>query len=91
MNDVINFITQHLIEVISLGFSVVTALFSYLLFRINKKIHKDLQGIDIDGDGVGDIEDRFASYYLMCKHCHRYTKLSEATFIKEVKDDEEKA
>lgn len=88
MNDLMQFIQQHLIECISLGFAVVSAILNLLLVRINSKIRKEISGIDIDGDGIGDVDKKFGEFYLQCKHCHRYSKLSEATFIKEVKDEE---
>lgn len=88
MNEFLQFLQEHLIECVSLCFAVISAILNLLLVRINAKIRKEISGIDIDGDGIGDVDQKFGEFYLQCKHCHRYSKLSEATFIKEVKDEE---
>lgn len=88
MNDFIQFLQTHLTELLTLAFGVVSAGLNLLLARIVSKINKKIEVIDIDGDGLADIDPKFNDYYIRCKHCRKYTKLSEASFFKEVNDEE---
>lgn len=89
MNEFLDFISKHAIEVVTLAIGVVSAFLNLLLVRINAKIKKELTGIDIDGDGIGDLDPKFESYLIKCQHCQKYTRLSDAEFYKEVNDEKE--